>query len=65
MNIIIKKDGTQNIKQIFHGTVKELLNKLKLNPEAYLVAKNNEIVDEDEQLEDTDTITIFSVVSGG
>lgn len=45
--------------------VKQLLLHLQLTPEAYLVIRGDELVTEDEKLNDTDTIEIRSVISGG
>lgn len=45
--------------------VKQLLEKLQLTPEAYLVIRGDELVTEDEKLNDGDTVEIRSVISGG
>jgi len=64
MKLFIEK--TNEHKEIeFAGTVNELLKKLNINSEVVLVAKNNELVTEDDQLSKTDTIKILSVISGG
>ena len=64
MKIYIEK--TNETKELnFTGTVKELLQKLNINPEVVLVAKNSELVTEDDKLSKTDTIKILSVISGG
>lgn len=54
-------------KTEIHGpkTVRQLLKKLDLLPEAVLVIRNDELVTEDEQLRDEDIIEIRSVISGG
>ncbi len=49
----------------FSGSVQELLLHLKINPETVLITRNNEVLLESEAVEDSDTITILSVVSGG
>ena len=46
-------------------TVLDLLNKLGLNPERYVVVKNGEVVAEDAEINDGDYIKILDVVSGG
>ncbi|HSG05966.1 MAG TPA: MoaD/ThiS family protein [Nitrospiria bacterium] len=46
-------------------TVRQLLRKLDLIPEAVLVIRNNELVTEDEKLREDDLIEIRSVISGG
>lgn len=45
--------------------VQQLLQQLQLTPEAYLVIRGDELVTEDEVLNDSDSIEIRSVISGG
>ena len=45
--------------------VKNLLEKLKINPVTVIVTRNNELILEDEKLDDNDEIKILSVISGG
>ena len=45
--------------------VKEVLQHLKLNPESFLVVRNNEVITEEETLQDNDRIELLSVISGG
>lgn len=45
--------------------VRQLLEHLNLVPEAYLVIRGDELVTEDEVLEDTDSVEIRAVISGG
>lgn len=45
--------------------VRDLLEELQLIPEGYLVIRNNDLVTEDEMLNDTDTVEIRPVISGG
>lgn len=45
--------------------VHQLLQKLNLIPEAYLVIRGDELVTEDEVLQDTDSVEIRAVISGG
>ncbi|MBI2125222.1 MoaD/ThiS family protein [Candidatus Woesearchaeota archaeon] len=50
----------------FIGTkVKDLLRYLRLNPEAFLVVRNHEVITEEEVLQDQDKIELLSVISGG
>ena len=51
--------------ELVGNKVKELLNQLKLNPEAFLVVRNSEVITEDETLQDNDRIELLSVISGG
>ncbi|MBI2664799.1 MoaD/ThiS family protein [Candidatus Woesearchaeota archaeon] len=64
MQVFIESQS-KNRKLSFSGTVSQLLEKLKVNPETVIVAKNNELVTEDELLEDSDEIKLLSVISGG
>lgn len=59
---IEREDKETNIKA---KTVKELLKKLNINPITVIVAKNNELVTEDEKLSEKDEVKIISVISGG
>lgn len=45
--------------------VQKLLQQLNLTPEAYLVIRGDELVTEDTVLQDSDSIEIRSVISGG
>ncbi len=45
--------------------VGQLLQQLQLTPEAYLVIRGDDLVTEDEVLNDSDSIEIRSVISGG
>jgi len=59
---IEREDKTVEVKA---KNVKEILNKLKINSNSVLVARNKELVTEDCELKDSDKIEILSVVSGG
>ena len=45
--------------------VASLFEKLKLNPEEYVITVNGKIVLEDEKLKDKDKVKLYPVVSGG
>ena len=64
MEILIERKN-QIINLQFTGTVNGLLKKLNQNPEAVLVAVNNELVTNDCKLKNSDSVKILSVVSGG
>jgi sulfur carrier protein ThiS len=49
----------------FNGSVKSLLQKLKINPETVLVTKNNKLLIEADKVKNKDNIKILSVISGG
>ncbi|MEK6845409.1 MAG: MoaD/ThiS family protein [Nanoarchaeota archaeon] len=65
ITVIRERERTrQNLR--FNGkTIRELLTKLKINPEVVLVVRKNEVLTEEEVLHDKDEITLMSVVSGG
>ena len=46
-------------------TVSRLLDELGLNREAHLVIRNGTLVPGDERLDDSDTIEVRPVISGG
>ncbi len=46
-------------------TVGALLKELKINPETVLIARNNEVITEDEKITAEDKLEILSVISGG
>lgn len=60
---IEKLDRTEELD--FKGKVSGLLEKLKINPETVLVARENELLIADDELSDSDEIRLLSVVSGG
>lgn len=65
LTIFNEKDNSTIHIQFNGQIVAELLQFLRINPEAVLVARNSEILLEDEQLHDKDNIELLSVVSGG
>jgi len=60
---IQRNQEKKNMK--FSGTVKQLLTKLKINPETVIVTASGTIVTEDDKLKDSDKVEILQVVSGG
>ena len=46
-------------------TVEDMFAELKMNPEIFLVKRNNEIVHEYESLKEGDKIELIKVISGG
>ena len=66
INIFLERENKNKVMDSTNGiTVKALLEKLKLNSSAYVVAVNNEIVLNDCKLKENDRVEVFSVVSGG
>ena len=64
MKIFLEKEN-KIIEIKYEGTIKNLLKKIKINPETIIVIKHNELMSENEKLKNTDSIKILSVVSGG
>ena len=46
-------------------SAKEILNKLKINPETVLLARNNELILLETRLNNNDELKLLSVISGG
>ncbi len=68
MNIkaYIERENKEKSIKIDEGTtVGEILSHLKINPVTVIVAKNNEVVTEEEKLSNGDFLNIISVISGG
>lgn len=67
MKITVKneKDSTTNEISFLGSTVKELLEQIAINPETFLVIRNNEVLTEEEELKDQDQLELLSVISGG
>lgn len=67
MKITVFNEREQTTTKInFAGnTVQELLQYLKLNPEAFLVVRNSEVITGEEELQDKDRLELLSVISGG
>lgn len=63
MEVFIER--TQQVCSSSAQTAEGLLKELKLNPDTVLVMRNGQLITEDEPLENTDTIKILSVISGG
>ncbi len=61
--IILEKEG--EIKQVEASTLKEVYEKLKINPTIVLATRNNELIIESTKLEKKDEIKIIPVISGG
>jgi len=59
---IEKENKTVNVKA---KTIKELLQKLSINPDEVLIVRNNELVTLDAKLAEQDSIKLLSVISGG
>lgn len=64
MNIIIERTK-ETIEKEFSGSGEELLKELNILVEDVLIIKNGSLVTEDEALDNSDTIKLLSVISGG
>lgn len=63
MKVFIEKEN--RTKEVKAKDVKEVLEKLKINPETVLTVVNDELVTEDRKLSNKDEVKILNVVSGG
>lgn len=64
MNVYVERSD-EHKELAFSGSVQELLDTLKINPQTVLVLKNDLLVTEDEALVDSDDVKVITVVSGG
>ena len=59
-------EASQKQRQIrFSGTVKGLIVKLRLQPNATLIARDNVLLTDQDRVNDKDSLLVMSVVSGG
>lgn len=60
-----KEEKTVQVEIGKDAVVKDVLQKLNVNPVEVIVSRNNELILEDEKLEGGDSIKVLSVISGG
>ena len=48
-----------------NASVKDLLNRMNVNPVTVIVSRDNNIITEEEKVNDKDKIRLISVISGG
>jgi|TARA_B100000315_G_C14576633_1_gene588234 sulfur carrier protein ThiS len=60
-----KENREKTIELGADSSVKDLLEKIKVNPVTVIVSRDNNILTEDEKLNDKDKIRLISVISGG
>ena len=66
VNVFIDRENrNKELKLGSKSIVSDLLKELKINPVTVIVARNNELILEDEKLNNNDEIKILSVISGG
>jgi len=66
INIFFERENkNKKIELNENSSVRDLLDKLKINPVTVIAARDNELIPENERLKDNDNIMIMPVVSGG
>lgn len=66
VNVFIERENKNlRIRLGENSTASDLLTMLKLNPVTVIIARNSELILENEKLKDEDEIKILSVISGG
>ena len=66
INVFIERENKKDkIELIENSSLKDLLDKLKINPVTVIISRNNELIQENEELNDNDKIRIMPVISGG
>ncbi len=60
-----RENKEKTVKVDGNASVKDLLNKMNVNPVTVIVSRDNNIITEDEKVNDKDKIRLFSVISGG
>jgi len=60
-----RENKEKTIELAGNSLVKNLLDKMKINPVTVIVSKDDTVVTEDEKLNDKDNIRLISVISGG
>ncbi|MBC8500263.1 MAG: MoaD/ThiS family protein [Nanoarchaeota archaeon] len=55
----------KTIEREFSGKVKDLLKSVDINPNNVLVVRNNELITEEDDVKNSDSVKILSVISGG
>ena len=65
MKVILRHPERREVAVEGRRRVGDLLRELGLQPEAYLVIRDNHLLTRDAQLEDADTVEVRPVISGG
>ncbi|MEK6937279.1 MAG: MoaD/ThiS family protein [Nanoarchaeota archaeon] len=65
MKISVFLERTKESKELEIASFKDLFEKLKINPEASLVIRNNELITDKTKLNNDDKLRILPVISGG
>ncbi len=64
MEVFIEKESKQ-MQVDFSGSVKELLDKIRVNAAEVLVVVNGELATDDDKVSENDKVKVLSVISGG
>jgi len=62
---VVYLEREEKVLKVEELKVKDILKKLDINPTTVIVARNNELITEDEILSEKDKIKILPVISGG
>nr|MBA4405047.1 molybdopterin synthase sulfur carrier subunit [Nanoarchaeum sp.] len=65
MKIKVYIDKFKESKIVDCESIKEIIKKLNLNLEEFIIVKNGELITENTKLKDKDEIKFLSVMSGG
>ena len=66
ISVFFDRENKEKIIEVGgNASVKDLLNKMNVNPVTVIVSRDNNIITEDEKVNDNDKIRLFSVISGG
>ena len=66
INIFYDRENKEKTIEIDeNSSIKDLLNKMNINPVTVIVSKDDNIILENEKLNDKDKIKLISVISGG
>ena len=64
MDIYVEKED-KRIERNYNGKVRILLEELKINPETVIVVKEGSLVTDNDILNNSDSVKILSIISGG
>ena len=65
MKITVFMERTRETRELEIKSIRDLFEKLELNPEASLVIRDNELLTDKAVLKNNDKIRILPVISGG
>jgi sulfur carrier protein len=65
VKVILRHPERREVELEGRRRVADLLRELGLQPEAYLVIRENRLLTRDAQLEEADTVEVRPVISGG